>query len=387
MIELLNKLAEATNKDFKQASSMPPGIYSSPEILELEIEEIFKKEWICIGRTAEIPGKGDYLTFDLLDQSVFAIRQDDESIKVFANVCAHRCAKLLEDCGKTKQIICPYHAWSYQRNGKLIAAPYMDKTPGFKVDDYRLKEVRWEVWQGFIYISLNADADSVSDRLSEFEKIIEQDQVENYVHAVACDAIWPANWKCFIENYMDAYHVFKVHKATFGQYGSVAEITTMHDGNDHFTYHLVDVGSIAEYQHDAAVGVAHPDNKSLDEFWRRQTLLACVFPAHTMQLQPDMLWYVSVQPYGIDQFRMRWSVSFPPEVINGQENPQEYIDNNREFLNAVNAEDEGILAKVYQGSKSAQASPGPYAYLERNVFHFGQYLSRILAEDRNERNC
>ncbi len=383
MNDLLNNLAEATNKDFEHASSMPPQIYSSPAFLEHELEEIFKKEWVCIGRSAEIPEKGDYLSADLLDQSVFAIRQDDQTIKVFANVCAHRCARLLDGCGKTNQIICPYHAWSYKRDGQLIAAPYMDKTAGFNVDDYRLKEVRWEVWQGFIYVTLNANADSVSNRLSEFEKIIKRYQVENYVHAFSYDVIWPANWKCFVENYMDAYHIFKVHKDTFGQYGSAIDVTTMHEGDDNFTYHLVDVGSIVEYQNDAAVGVAHPDNKHLDEFWRRQTLLGCVFPAHTMQLQPDMLWYVTVQPHGVDQFRMRWSVSFPPEVLASQDNPQQYIDNMREFLIAVNAEDEAIIGKVYQGSKSDQAIPGPYSYLERNVFHFGQYLSRMLCAGPN----
>jgi phenylpropionate dioxygenase-like ring-hydroxylating dioxygenase large terminal subunit len=154
MKKLLNKLANATVLDFEQAGSMPSEIYFSKEIHDLEIEKIFKTEWICIGRTAEIPARGDYLTFNPLDQSVIAIRQKDESIKVFANVCAHRCARLLEDCGNAARIVCPYHAWSYQTDGKLIAAPYMDKTAGFDLKDYQLKEVRWEIWQGYIYITL-----------------------------------------------------------------------------------------------------------------------------------------------------------------------------------------------------------------------------------------
>lgn len=378
MTDLLDKLTDAAHKDFEQATSMPPEIYSSPELLRLEVEKIFKKEWICIGRTAEIPNEDDYLTFDLLDQSVFAIRQKDQSIKVFANVCAHRCAKLLEGSGKKNQIVCPYHAWSYRSDGRLVAAPYMDKTPDFNVDNYRLKEIRWEVWQGFIYITLDADADSVSTHLSEFEKVIGQYQVENYVHGFTYDVVWPANWKCFIENYMDAYHIFKVHRKTFGKYGSAVDATTMHDGNNYFTYHLVDVGSMANQQRDVAIGVAHPDNKNLDEFWRRQTVLGCVFPAHTMQLQPDMLWYVTVQPQGVDYFRMRWSVSFPPEIMESEDNSEEYIENTRKLLIAVNAEDEDILGRVYQGLRSDQAIPGPYAYLERNVFHFGQYISRML---------
>ncbi|MFT5351341.1 MAG: choline monooxygenase, partial [Gammaproteobacteria bacterium] len=194
------------------------------------------------------------------------------------------------------------------------------------------------------------------------------------------DAIWPANWKCFVENYMDAYHIFKVHKDTFGKYGSAVDATTMHDGDDNFTYHLVDVDSQTQFTSGSGIGLAHPDNKHLDEFWRRQTVLGCVFPAHTMQLQPDMLWYVTVQPHGIDHFRMRWSVSIPPEIMNGIDNPEQYIEDTRELLIAVNAEDEDIIGKVFQGAKSSQAIPGPYAYLERNVFHFGQYLARQLTK-------
>ena len=380
MTDLLNRLTKATAVDFKHASNMPPEIYYSTDFLALEIEDIFRKEWICIGRTAEIPNAGDYLTFELLDQSVLAIRQKDASIKVFANVCAHRCAKLLEDCGNSDRIVCPYHAWIYRSDGQLIAAPYMDQTPGFNVKDYRLKEVRWEVWQGYIYITLNPAAVSVSQRLAGFEKVIGRYRIEDYVHAFTCDDIWPANWKNFIENFMDAYHIFKVHKDTFGKYGSAEEATTMHDGDDNFTYHLIDTGSMTQSASGSAPGAAHPDNKCLDGSWRTLTVLGCVFPAHTMQLQSDMLWYVTVQPRGADQFRMRWSVSIPPEIMHGIDDPEKYIDDTRELLNAVNAEDKGIIHRVFQGLKSNQAAPGPYAYLERNIFHFGRYLARQLTE-------
>ncbi len=379
MSALLDKLASAAGAEFESARTMPPGIYHCEEFLQLEIRDIFKKEWICIGRAAEIPEPGDYFSFDLLDQPVVAIRQDNGGIKVFANVCLHRSAQLLDGCGKTGQIVCPYHAWSYQRDGSLLAAPYMDQAQGFDTVNYQLAEVRWEEWHGFIYVTLDDSATPVSTRLAEFEKIVDHYRVENYVHGFTCEAVWPANWKCFVENYMDAYHIFKVHKNTFGKYGSAEEATSLYDGDEHHTYHLIDIGQLDYERTDVAVGIAHPDNQHMDEFWRRQTLLACVFPAHTMQLQPDMLWYVTVQPQGVDQFRMRWSVSFPPEILADQPDTRNFIENNREFLTAVNAEDEGIIGEVYRGLKSSHSIPGPYAHLERNVFRFGQYISRAIS--------
>ena len=381
MSVLLDKLSFAASAEFESARTMPPEIYHCEDFLQLEVQEIFKKEWICIGRTAEIPEPGDYLAFDLLDQPLVAIRQDNRTIKVFANVCLHRSARLLTGCGKTGQIVCPYHAWSYQQDGSLLAAPYMDQTNGFDTGDYQLAEVRWEDWHGFIYVTLDDGATPVSKRLSGFEKIVEHYQVENYVHGFSCDAVWPANWKCFVENYMDAYHIFKVHKNTFGKYGSAEQATSMYDGDEHHTYHLIDIGQLDYERADVAVGIAHPDNQHMDEFWRRQTLLACVFPAHTMQLQPDMLWYVTVQPEGVDRFRMRWSVSFPPEILADQRDPEGFIESNRKFLSAVNAEDENIIGEVYRGLNSDHSRPGPYAYLERNVFRFGQYISRVVCKN------
>ena len=108
---------------------------------------------------------------------------------------------------------------------------------------------------------------------------------------------------------MDAYHLFKVHAKTFGQSGHYEDLTRLYDGGNHYTYHLVD-----SREGDPG-GVAHRDNHWIRREFRRTTVLACVFPSHTMQLQPDFLWYVTVQPHGVDHFRMRWSVSVPDEIL------------------------------------------------------------------------
>ena len=129
--EILHQLAENASGTFDAARSLPPAIYHSPEILDLEIGSIFRSEWICIGRTAEMPQPGDYLCRDIIDAPVFAIRQKDGSIKAFANVCRHRSACLLSGAGHVSRISCPYHSWTYETDGRLIGAPFMQETPGF----------------------------------------------------------------------------------------------------------------------------------------------------------------------------------------------------------------------------------------------------------------
>ncbi|MFK8018130.1 MAG: SRPBCC family protein, partial [Pseudomonadales bacterium] len=186
---------------------------------------------------------------------------------------------------------------------------------------------------------------------------------------------WPANWKCFVENYLDAYHVFKVHKNTFGAYGNFESDTRLFDGGEQFTYHLISGDEYFDYRANPADGVAHPNNKGLVGALRAQTVLAAIFPNQTMQLQPDLLWYVLVQPDGVDHLKLRWSVSVAPEIMKDQEQGRKFVEESRELLVAVNAEDEAIIPNVYAGTKDPNASRSRYSHLERNVFRFGCYLA------------
>jgi len=372
LARVLAELSSSTGVTFDQARTMPASIYNSEELQEHEVERLFSREWICVGRGAEILNPGDYLTFDIVNHPVLVVRQDDASVQAFSNVCVHRSAKLVDGCGSARRFVCPYHAWTYALDGRLTATRFMQETPEFRNDEHRLQRLKTEIWQGFIYVTLNESATPVAQRLSGLASVIGSYQIANYRHAFSVDEIWPANWKCFVENFMDAYHLFKVHAETFGKSGHYEDLTRMHDGEEHYTYHLVD-----GHETDPS-GAAHPANDWLDATLRRTTVLACVFPSHTIQLQPDMLWYVTVQPAGTDHFRMRWSVSVPEEILASLSDPQSHIEELREFLSAVNAEDHSVVQRVFMGLRSGANVAGPMSWLERNVYRFDQYLARQL---------
>ncbi len=378
MDELRNKLQRFAAQSFPSAVTAPPEMYSSGELHALERQRIFAREWVCVGRTREIPEVGDYLTSRLEDHSIIVVRQANSSVKALSNVCLHRCAQLLHGSGNVKSIVCPYHAWVYQLDGRLSNTIHMAQTPGFDASTHQLPEVRSEIWHGFIYITLNASATPIRDLLSDFEDVVRGYKLEQYVHAFSYEESWPANWKCFVENYLDAYHIFKVHKKTFGAYGHFENQTELFDGGDQYTYHLIVGDETAAYRADPADSLAHPNNASLDGKWRATTVLAAVFPSHTMQIQPDLLWYVTVLPDGVDRFRMRWSVSIPPEIMKDNDSAA-YVETARTLLCAVNAEDEAIIERVYRGSQDPLAVSGPYSWLERNVFQFGRYLARMVS--------
>ena len=370
--EILAELSTATAGQFETACAMPPRIYASPEVFSLETEKIFPNEWICVGRTAEISQAGDYLTIDIVDYPVLVVRQQDGTLEAFSNICLHRSTKLVDGCGSSKRFVCPYHAWTYALDGGLVGTRFMEETPGFELSNHRLHRLRYEIWEGFIYVTLNPEIESVAERLTGLQSVIGRYRIADYRHAFTIEERWPANWKCFIDNYMDVYHLFKVHAKTFGKFGHYENLTRLFDGGDHYTYHLVDLRG------GDSTGIAHPANDWLDEAFRRTTVLACVFPSHTMQLQPDFLWYVTVQPHGVDQFRIRWSVSVPGEILDDVDDPQGHIEELKAFLSAVNAEDEAIIGRAFAGLRAGTDIRGRLSRLERNVYRFGQYLARKL---------
>jgi phenylpropionate dioxygenase-like ring-hydroxylating dioxygenase large terminal subunit len=185
--------------------------------------------------------------------------------------------------------------------------------------------------------------------------------------------VWDTNWKLLYENFMDAYHVFKVHRNSFAKYGDNSLKTTMHAGTDHFAYHLV--------AHDAGAnsGVAHPSNTSLEGEWRQTIVLGAAFPTHVMQLQPDWLWYLQLSPLGVDRVRIRWDVSVAPEVLADQADQDAYVAELLDLLNLVNSEDRPIVEGVLRGVRRPNLARGPLSYLERNVYDFDRYIARSLA--------
>jgi phenylpropionate dioxygenase-like ring-hydroxylating dioxygenase large terminal subunit len=371
---LLQLLAENASASFDAAKSLPPSIYHSSEILELERERLFRKEWICLGRTAEIPKQGDFLCRDIIDAPVFVVRQRDDSVKAFANVCVHRSSRLLSGAGHVSRISCPYHSWTYELDGQLIGAPFMDKTPGFDVANHKLKVLPCETWEGFIYVSLHAEPIPFATRLGALTDLVADFRMPDYVPVFAEEETWDTNWKCLVENFMDAYHLHRVHKHSFGKHGSSEDQTELFAGEEAFTYHYVQ-----EDEGPSSVN-AHPDNTWLQGSDRRRTWLISIFPSHVIQLQPDMLWYLSILPIGLDKVNIRWAVSIPAEILDSAEDRQSTIDDMMGLLHQVNSEDRPVVENVFRTTASPDAVQGPLSYLERNVWEFGRYLARNLCE-------
>ena len=174
---LLAGLSDVAASRLEEAFTIPPAIYSDAEIHQLERARIFATDWQCPGLAADIPKPGDYITFTVNEQPFFSIRAKDGSIHSYSNVCLHRMMTLLEGHGCANRITCPYHGWSYDTDGKMIGAGHMGhRDPEFDKKGFRLPGLRTEIWQGWIYVTLDAKAPPVAKLLAA----LEPEEVHNF---------------------------------------------------------------------------------------------------------------------------------------------------------------------------------------------------------------
>ena len=166
--DILHGLHQVAASTLDEAFTVPPAIYANAEIAELELDRIFQQEWLSPGLASDIPNPGDYITYSIAGQPIYVIRGKDGGVRSFANVCLHRMMTLLQNRGNCGRITCPYHGWTYDIDGRVIGAGYMaGRDPEFDKKGYRLPEIRTEIWQGWIYVTLNNEAPSVAVILME----------------------------------------------------------------------------------------------------------------------------------------------------------------------------------------------------------------------------
>ncbi|AWG30252.1 SRPBCC family protein [Burkholderia cenocepacia] len=368
---IVRDLKTNCERDFGDARAMPPGVYTSPEFLEREQQTLFRNEWLCMGRASALPNPGDYLTAEIAGQPIIVIRRDDGTLRAMSNVCLHRMSTLLEGRGNVRRIVCPYHAWNYSLDGDLRAAPMMDRQDGFCKDSYKLPQVRCEIWQGWVYVTLNEEASPVAARLKELDELIVNYDMASYVETFHEEHVWDTNWKILAENFMESYHLPMLHRATVGPHSRLDEMECP-PGLPAFNYHWI------TKEASLPIGNAHPDNTRLQGQWRKTTALLAIYPTHLVTLTPGYFWYLVLQPLGVDRVHIRFGGGLSPEFIDDPK-AAEYMATLKKLLDEVNLEDRRGVEAVFRGVHAPLAKPGHLSHLERPNYDFARYLASHVA--------
>ena len=371
--DVLAALAEIGNVDAGQARSLPSEYYASEAFLELEQEEIFRKEWICLGRVEEVPKPGDYFTTELIDEPLIVTRGQDKKVRVLSNVCRHRSSVILEGKGTAKHFVCPYHAWTYGNDGHLLRAPYMDQVKGFDVKGCRLPEFATEVWHGFLYVNLDGKAKPLAPRLRGLEPYIKNYHMGEMTYQFVREEEWSTNWKCRVENGLEGYHLSNVHYETLGNMTPTRLCEKIPGGEGYTAYK-------SHYPTDFPQRKPYHDDITAEE--KRYSMMFCVYPSHVVGLTPNGIVYTCVRPCSVDKVAMRWGVA-----TFGQKPTRKRVKEMVALYDAVIAEDRGQLERLWRGMNSRYAERsllGP-PDLEGSIWDIYQYMARQLAPKTNRR--
>ena len=199
-----------TQIDVKPRDVMPEGALTLPapyyvdgEYFARELEILFRRMWICAGRTEEIAAPGSFVVRELPGDNIVITRSQAGSLHAFHNVCRHRGTRLCTEKSGTfaGTIQCPYHAWTYSLDGRLIGAPHMDEVPHFRKEDYPLHAIHADEWDGHLFLNLSAKPEPLLSQLAELPEKFAPWQMQQLRQARRIVYDVKANWKLIVQNY------------------------------------------------------------------------------------------------------------------------------------------------------------------------------------------
>ena len=326
--------------------TLPASAYWDDNLFRQERSQIFRRSWQLFGHVTDLPNAGDYRVEDISGSSVIVMRGQDNKIRAFHNVCAHRGHELLQGEGCTKKLTCPYHAWTYDTTGALRAAPNSGNFPGFDKEKYPLKQVRLEVFFGLLLINLDQNARPFADiTKTALSEILEYaPNLGRYHRAARTEREASANWKIVAENFNECYHCAVVHKTlTTGVVDPDAYRTSGH------SYGIRHVSPARPDERKSYSYVADPEAKT-DKF-----LTWWFFPLFALQVYPGGIvntyrW----KPLSVNQTKIEVDWWLPDPTPNAVET--EIIHQHR---TTTFAEDGPIVDSVQRGLESGGFDVGP----------------------------
>ena len=237
----LEAVAEGHSKDPLNSQSLHADAYVDPVWFDHEMRTIFARtwQWVCHGE--KVREAGQYTTAVIAGMPIMVVRTHNDELKAFYNVCKHRAHELLQDEGTTRSIVCPYHAWTYDLDGGLIAARHTSHLPDFELGEICLDEVQVEEFGGFVYVNLDVTAPSLAEQAGDLGREIAHwaPDIDQLTFAHRLSYTIESNWKNVIDNFLECYHCHVAHK----DFVSLVDMET-YEVTTHGIYssHMADAG-------------------------------------------------------------------------------------------------------------------------------------------------
>ncbi len=367
------------------ARTLPGAVYYDEGVFHREIEKLFFRHWLNVGHVSQVPNAGDFFTRDIGTESVLFIRGNDGVIRGFYNVCRHRGTRIVTDekGEKLRSIVCPYHAWTYSTEGKLVGAPHTDALEDFDKDGFGLYRVKTETWGGFIWANLDPKARPLRKAIGQLLQLTERWDVTGLrlgaKHVYEVDA----NWKILAENYSECYHCAPIHPG-------LNRVTPYLGGdNDSWMARGSERGNVnggyqifaGDYSSMTTSGYTkRPLLKGMDEDDRKRIYYWVVFPNMFFSLHPDYLMIHRDWPQTPTHSRVECEWYFDPETMARPDfDPSDAVD----MWDEINRQDWAVCERTQMGVRSRAWAGGRFSDQEPLVYDLDKaYEEKMTGRSR-----
>lgn len=358
---------------------LPAAAYTSAAYLAQERRTVFAQQWVCVGLASDVPNPGDVSPAEVAGMPVVMVRDRQQSVRVFHNICRHRGLQLVsKPCNVQGNLRCPYHSWTYKLDGRLKSTPhfggyYKDTYEGFNRTEKGLVPIRCEQWLDMVFVNLSGDApplgeylQPVIERWSGYDLSLLRREPREV--RLECNA----NWKLAVENFSESYHLTWVHPA----------LNSLSRMEDHFGFEVGDThvgqGSLL-YTSGVIAGRSLPTFPGL-EAANKQTIAEyiTVFPNLMLGVHPDYFLVFMVNPLSPDRSVERLVFYFVGDEAMTPENEvlrHLPID----LWQITNDEDIDMIERMQVGRQSPGFDGGCFSpELEKPVYRFQQKVAETV---------
>jgi Rieske 2Fe-2S family protein len=360
-----------------QARVLPPRVFHDQDVFDYEQEAWFAGGWVSVGREEDALAHGQYVLASVAGENLIVVRGNDNILRAFYNVCRHRGATVLEEeRGTVPRFQCPYHAWTYDLQGRLKQPRHTELLVEFDPDEWGLVPVRVATWQGIVYVDLSASAPPLPEFLGEITNEFARFDLGALRRVRRIDYDVNANWKAIVENFQECYHCPGVHP-------QLNRITPYTSGS-YLPWHGAAIGSYMEVlpqfetlsMSGAADGRIPMSGMSGED--AKRVYYALIWPNQLFSLHPDYLMLHWVTPLAPDHTLVRCEWYFDPvEMAKSDFDPGEAI----EFWDLTNRQDWHVCELQQQGTRSRAYTPGRYSAIESSVHGFDLMVADRYASD------
>jgi Rieske 2Fe-2S family protein len=337
------------------AKTLAQRYFVSPDVFAEERVAIFSRQWICVGHESELAKPGDYFLREIAGESLIFTRDQAGTIRGFYNVCRHRGTRLCEETsGHAAAIQCPYHAWTYALDGRLIGAPHMDKVRDFAKSDYALNAVPVAPWEGFIFVNLGDTPRPLDEVFAPLAGKFSHWNLPQLRSAQRIEYDVAANWKLIFENYSECYHCPGVHPVLARVSPSDSAENDLCEGP--FLGGFMSITKGASLTMSGRACALPVGDMKTEEHAR--VFYYSIFPNTLLSLHPDYVMVHLLWPQSPERTLIQCDWFFHPAAFDRSDfQPGDAV----EFWDVTNKQDWHVCELSQQGIASRAYRPGPYS--------------------------